>query len=173
MRETTDRTLPLKLGALAAAMFVFGFAVLPPLYDVFCELTGYGGKTANDGAIVVGQPDPTRTVHVEFVASRASGAPWEFAPAVAHLDVHPGEVYSTTYRARNLTAAPLVGRAVPSVAPGDAAQHFKKLECFCFTAQSFEPSETRDLRVVFVVDPALPAYTDTVTLSYTLFAAAD
>jgi cytochrome c oxidase assembly protein subunit 11 len=167
-----DRTLPLKLAALAAAMFAFGFALVP-LYDVFCTLTGFGGKTADRAAIVTEAPDETRTVHVEFVASRASGAQWEFTPAVAHLDVHPGQVYQTTYRARNLTAAPVVGQAVPSVAPGTAAEHFQKLECFCFTEQAFEPNETRDLRVVFVVDPALPTYTDTVTLSYTLFAAAD
>jgi cytochrome c oxidase assembly protein subunit 11 len=167
-----DRTLPLKLAALAAAMFAFGFALVP-LYDVFCTLTGFGGKTADRAAIVTEAPDETRTVHVEFVASRASGAPWEFTPAVAHLDVHPGQVYQTTYRARNLTAAPVVGQAVPSVAPGAAAEHFKKLECFCFTEQAFEANEARDLKVVFVVDPALPAYTDTVTLSYTLFAAAD
>jgi cytochrome c oxidase assembly protein subunit 11 len=170
LKRRGDRFLGLKLAGLVAAMFAFGFALVP-LYDVFCELTGYGGRTANAAAAEVhAAPDESRTLRVEFVANVPNGAPWEFRPAVSHLDVHPGEIYETHYKARNLTAQPLVAQAVPSVAPGPAADHFKKLECFCFTTQAFEPRETRDLKVVFMLDKELPEHVDTVSLSYTLFA---
>jgi cytochrome c oxidase assembly protein subunit 11 len=166
------RVLTLKLLALTGAMFAFGFALVP-LYDAFCAVTGFGGKTAGAPQAVTEAVDESRTVRVEFVASLERGAPYEFEPVVAHLTVQPGRIYETQYRARNLTGQPLVAQAVPSVAPGAAAQHLRKIECFCFTSQAFAPHEERELKVVFMVDPALPKHTDTLSLSYTLFAAAD
>ena len=64
----------------------------------------------------------------------------------------------------------MVGRAVPSVAPGQANKYFKKTECFCFTAQEFAPEEGRDMGVQFMIDPDLPKHIDRLTLSYTFFA---
>jgi cytochrome c oxidase assembly protein subunit 11 len=166
------RELVLKLVALTGGMFAFGFALVP-IYDAFCELTGFGGKTANVAQVVTENVDDSRTVRIEFVASRQRSAPYEFAPQVSHLVVHPGQVYETAFHARNLTGEALVAQAVPSVAPGAAAQFLRKVECFCFTTQAFAPNEERELKLVFMVDPELPAHTDTLSLSYTLFALAD
>jgi cytochrome c oxidase assembly protein subunit 11 len=170
MRTAADRWLPLKLIGLVAGMFAFGFA-MAPLYDVFCKVTGAGGKTGAgpDGAAVAAAVDRERTVRVEFLASVPRGSPWEFRPVVAHLDVHPGQLYEAHYAARNRTDQPLVAQAVPSVAPGAAAKYFKKTECFCFTTQAFAPEESRDLKLLFAVDPGLPAYIDTLSLGYTMY----
>lgn len=163
------RILGLKLIVLACAMFGFGF-LLVPLYSVFCDITGLGGRTSDVAVTApVETPDTDRLIRVEFVANLNQYAPWEFHPAVASMDVHPGELYDTTFYARNLTGKALVGQAVPSVAPGDAAKYFHKTECFCFTAQSFEPEEGRDMPLQFIVDPDLPAHIDRLTLSYTFF----
>lgn len=170
MSRDADRLLPLKLAGIGLAMFVFGFALVP-LYDVFCAITGFGGKTAAAAAVVVETPDPNRTVRVEFVASVARGAPWQFEPEVSHLNVHPGQIYETHFRARNLSGAQLVAQAVPSVAPGQAARYFNKTECFCFTSQEFQPHEERELKLAFMVAPELPAQVDTLSLSYTYFSA--
>jgi cytochrome c oxidase assembly protein subunit 11 len=115
--------------------------------------------------------DPNRTVRVEFLASVARGAPWEFHPTVSHLYVHPGQLYETHYTATNLTGTTLVAQAVPSVAPGAAARHFQKTECFCFTTQEFQAHETRDLKLAFIVAPELPEHVDTLSLAYTYFSA--
>ncbi|MEO8463957.1 MAG: cytochrome c oxidase assembly protein [Gammaproteobacteria bacterium] len=168
MSGTRDRFLPLKLATITLAMFAFGFALVP-LYDVFCVLTGLGGKTANAAAVVVAAPDPDRNVRVEFVASVARGSPWQFEPEVTHIDVHPGQLYETYFRARNLRDRELTGRAVPSIAPGTAAKYFNKTECFCFTSQQFQPLEERELKVAFMVAPQLPDDVDTLSLSYTYF----
>ena len=144
-----------------------------PLYDVFCEITGFGGKTATTAATVVEAPDVSRTVRVEFLASVARGAPWELAPEVSHMDVHPGQLYETHYRARNLTESRRVAQAVPSVAPGAAARHFNKIECFCFTSQEFAPHEEQTLKLAFIVAPELPGHFDTLSLSYTYFSASN
>jgi len=172
MVDTPDRFLTLKLAGLGAAMFVFGFALVP-LYDVFCVVTGLGGKTANAATVVVERPDPSRTVRVEFLGSVARGAAWHFEPSVSHLDVHPGQLYETHFVARNLLDTATVGQAVPSVAPGTAAKYFNKTECFCFTSQKFAPQEERELKVAFMLAPQLPADVDTVSLSYTYFSVSE
>ena len=53
--------------------------------------------------------------------------------------------------------------------PQLAAAHFRKMECFCFTRQTLGPGESREMPVVFVIDPALPKDVNTITLSYTFF----
>ncbi|HLT25514.1 MAG TPA: cytochrome c oxidase assembly protein [Zeimonas sp.] len=164
-----NKILTVKLIALCAAMFGFGFALVP-LYDVFCQITGIGGRTADGPQQVTENVDVNRTVRVEFVGALASGAPWEFRPNVSHMEVHPGQLYETQYFARNLTGSTLIGHATPSVSPGSAAKYFKKVQCFCFTSQEFAPHEGRDMPVLFMVDPDLPAHIDTVTLGYTFFA---
>ena len=158
-----------RLWLAVLGMFGFGFAMVP-FYDVFCEWTGLNGRTAAGPATVVDhQIDTKRLVTVEFVASINEDLPWEFRPEVARLQVHPGQAYTTRFYAKNRTPAAMVGHAVPSVAPGVAARHFQKTECFCFTEQRFEGNEGRWMPVRFVVDPALPDKYEVVTLSYTFF----
>jgi cytochrome c oxidase assembly protein subunit 11 len=167
-----DRYLAIKVAGIGAAMFAFGFALVP-IYDVFCEITGFGGKTASAAVAVVEAPDPNRTVRVEFLSSVARGTPFTLTPEVSHMEVHPGQLYETHFRARNLTASSLVAQAVPSVAPGPAARYFNKAECFCFTSQSFAPHEALDLKLQFMVATELPSHVDTLSLSYTYFTASN
>ena len=85
------------------------------------------------------------------------------------MRVQVGQQYETTYYAHNDSTAPVVGSATPSVAPARASGFFQKTECFCFTAQTLEAGETRDMPVRFIIDPSLPPDVNTVTLSYTFF----
>lgn len=166
----TNNSLIRRLVVMAVAMFGFGF-LLVPLYDVFCDITGIGGKVDTTAAVVEPQtPDVNRIVTIEFVTTLNQQAPWDFHPNVASMEVHPGEFYDTTFFARNLTDRELVGRAVPSVVPGEAAKYLKKTECFCFNAQEFLPGEAKDMPVRFVVNTDIPAHVDRITLSYTFFA---
>jgi cytochrome c oxidase assembly protein subunit 11 len=95
--------------------------------------------------------------------------PWRFRPMTSVVSVHPGELTQVIYEVENTSDRPMTGQAVPSYRPQLAGQYFKKLECFCFAKQSFAPHEKRQLPVVFVVDPRLPANVPTITLSYTFF----
>jgi len=156
-------SLTAQLLVLVVAMFGFGFALVP-LYDVFCQLLGINGKTDARAAEVVEAPDLSREIVVEFVTTINEQAPWEFRATVTEMRVHPGKLYNMTFFARNLTAQPLVGQAVPSVAPGQAAKYFRKTECFCFDQQNFSANEGRDMTVVFILDPELPQHVDRITL---------
>lgn len=169
MARADNGRLILRLAVMAVSMFAFGY-LLVPLYEVMCRITGIGGRTNAEAAtIAAGQEVSDRLVTVEFVAVVNEQAPWEFRPTVSSIQVHPGQLYDTAFFARNLTDGALVGSAVPSVAPGQAARHFIKTECFCFTQQNFTPGEGRDMGVQFMIDPALPEFIDRVTLSYTFF----
>jgi cytochrome c oxidase assembly protein subunit 11 len=173
MSAAPDRYLPWKIAAMSAAMFAFGFFVLPPLYETICEITGFGGRTALAASNATARPDPNRTVRVEFLASVPRGVPFTLEPEVSHLEVHPGQMYETHFRAVNLTGSPLRAQAVPSVAPGTAARYFNKAECFCFTSQEFQPHEELELKLAFMVATELPAHVDTLSLSYTYFTASN
>jgi cytochrome c oxidase assembly protein subunit 11 len=171
-QRISNRSLAARLLVFAAGMFAFGFFVLPPLYDVFCDLTGFGGRTNSTALTASEAPDLTRTVRIEFVTTVNEYAPWSFSADADSMEVHPGKMYFATFSAANLSGAQLVGQAVPSIAPLIANDYFKKIECFCFTTQEFEANEERALPLQFIVDPGLPDYVDTITLSYTLFASA-
>lgn len=157
-----------RLLLLVVAMFGFGF-LLVPLYDVFCEITGFGGRTNATAAVVEETPDVSREIRVEFVTTVNSYAPFEFAADVDSMTVHPGKMYFATFTAKNLAAYDKVAQAVPSVVPVSAAEHFTKIECFCFTSQDFAGGEERAMPLQFIVDPDLPDYVDTITLQYTFY----
>ena len=165
-----DKRLGLKLVLLTLAMFGFGY-VLVPIYNVFCDVTGLGGRTSATAAVVAAHPDPDRSVRLEFVSSVDRSAPFEFRPVTSSMNLVPGEIYETAYFAHNLADRTITTRSVPSVSPGLAADYVKKIQCFCFTEQKFDPGEGREMGVVFMIDPELPDYIDTLTLSYALFAA--
>mgnify|MGYP001547396983 FL=1 len=167
-QQRENRSLVGRLLILAVAMFGFGFALVP-LYDVFCEITGFGGRTNTEAVTVVEAPDISREIRVEFMTTVNSYAPFEFHADADSMTVHPGKMYYATFTAKNLTASDKVAQAVPSVAPVAAAEHFVKIECFCFDNQQFAANEEKAMPVQFIVDPDLPDYVDTITLQYTFF----
>jgi cytochrome c oxidase assembly protein subunit 11 len=164
-----NRKLTLKLLGFALGSFAFGFALIP-LYDVLCDLTGFGNQKAlAEQRLSVEAPDDSRTITVDFLAELPSVGNWEFRPLVASMQIHPGRLYATEFMAHNLTGKNTVAQAVPNIAPGQAAGYFRKTECFCFTPQHFAVNEQRPMAVRFVVDPAIPRSVDRITLSYTFY----
>lgn len=167
--QRANRTLTIKLLAIAAGSFGFGFALVP-LYSVLCSVTGYGDQTALLRRVkAIEKPDPTRTITIEFLTNVASAGEWDFRPVVRTVDVHPGKLYSAEFFAHNLTGRDTVAQAVPNIAPSKVAAYFHKTECFCFSPQHFSTNEQRDMPVRFIVDPAIPSYIDRITLAYTFY----
>ena len=69
-----NRRLVWRLLLLTAAMFGFGFAMVP-IYDVLCEVTGLNGKTG--GRVVAAQPMQVDASRKPFVSnSRSSRRPF-------------------------------------------------------------------------------------------------
>lgn len=161
----------LKLVGVALVAFAFTFSLVP-LYRIACEkvfgirLEQGPGQVA---AVAAGEADRSRMVTVQFDGGVNSKLPWAFEPAQLSMQVVPGELNEAMYVARNESDRAIVGSATPSVAPARASGHFTKTECFCFTAQTLQPGESRDMPVRFIVDRDLPGDVKTITLSYTFF----
>lgn len=168
-RNVGNKKVTRNLLFAVVGMFGFGFALVP-LYDVFCDITGLNGKTGeqyvSEAAV---QIDTSREIKVEFLANVNDGMPWEFKPLTYSVKVHPGEASRIEYVARNKTDRDIVGQAIPSVSPGQAASYFQKTECFCFTEQVLKAGEEKIMPVVFMIDPSIDEDVHEVTLSYTFF----
>ncbi len=161
--------LAAKLGA--AALLMFGFAyLLVPLYDVFCEITGLNGRTVTVAESQTQDVvDVERTVRIQFLSHVQTPQKWQFSPEVTSMEVHPGMVYTTHYKAKNLSDGNANSHAIPSTAPGLASRYLQKIECFCFEEQSFAALESRDMPLIFKINPLLPKNINTISLSYTFF----
>ena len=159
-----------KLLGVALGAFAFTFALVP-LYRIACEKV-FGVRLEQGpvaAATKAGTPVAERWITVQFDGGVNSKLPWAFEPEQQTMRVRPGQQYEAMYFARNDGNRAIVGNAVPSVAPARASGYFSKTECFCFTAQTLQVGESRDMPVRFIVDPNLPDNINTITLSYTFF----
>jgi cytochrome c oxidase assembly protein subunit 11 len=173
--RSDNRRMVGKLMVVVVAMTGFGYALVP-IYRHICEALGVNVLSLAEGGAGGGgkrerpentQIDNTRLVTVEFDAN--AHGPWDFKPAVASVQVHPGEMATVMYEFRNKQTRAMAAQAIPSYAPHQAAPHFNKLECFCFNEYTLAAGESKQWPVVFYVDPKLPKDVTTITLSYTFF----
>jgi cytochrome c oxidase assembly protein subunit 11 len=164
-----NRKLVRQLWIFAAGSFAFGWALVP-LYNVICDVTGYGDRTKLvEASTFTATEDQNRTVTIELISDSPSFGDWEFRPEQGSIEVHPGRLYEAKFYARNLRTKAVVAQAIPSIAPLQATKYFHKTECFCFTPQPFDANQERELKVRFIVDPKLPVNIDRLTLAYAMY----
>src|SRR3546814_19573261 len=102
------------LGALA--MLGLGYASVP-LYQLFCQATGFGGTTQRasesdaDAAARIAQSAGGRTISIRFDANTASDLPWPFRPAQPTDTVQIGIRDMPTYVARTDSRVPYTSPA--------------------------------------------------------------
>jgi cytochrome c oxidase assembly protein subunit 11 len=170
-RSRRDAVVAFACGAFVAIMVGVSYAAVP-LYSWFCRTTGFGGTTQ------VATTAPThisgRSITVRFDSNVAPGLPWSFEPERRTVDVRLGEVVTVYYAVRNESARLTTGQAGYNVTPPTTGAYFEKINCFCFTQQTLQPGEKRDMAVVFYVDPKLAADSEqdainNITLSYTFY----
>jgi cytochrome c oxidase assembly protein subunit 11 len=158
-------------GVVVAAMIGLSYASVP-FYNWFCRTTGYGGTTQ----VSEKAPDQVlgRTIAIRFDSNVAPGLPWKFEPEENVIKVRIGEVTTAHYKVTNMAAREITAQAGYNVSPPQIGGYFNKINCFCFTQQTMKPGETREMTVVFYVDPSIAKDSDqdnlnTITLSYTFY----
>ncbi len=168
-RQSRNASGMLKMIGVALAAFAFTFALVP-LYRIACEkVFGVRLEKGPVEGTAKAAADHARWVTVQFDGGVNSKLPWAFRPEQETMRVHPGQQYEAKFFARHASDHAIVGNAVPSIAPSRASGYFSKTECFCFTAQTLDAGESRDMPVRFIVDPDLPRDVNTITLSYTFY----
>lgn len=170
-----NRRAGLALAAVAASMVGLAFASVP-LYQLFCQVTGYAGTPGRADSVqtAVGDPQSAPVIEVRFNADIARDLPWKFKPEQKGQMVHLGEEALAFFRSENKSSQSYTGTATFNVTPLKAAEYFIKTECFCFTEQTLAPGEVADMPVTYYVDPAIRDDPNTrdvtsITLSYTFF----
>ena len=170
-KSRRDIVIAASCGAVVGLMIGAAYAAVP-LYDWFCRTTGFGGTTQ----VATGAPAEIgdRMVTVRFDANVGGGLPWSFEAEQTSMKVRLGEVVTVHYRVRNLSARETTGLPTYNVTPPTVGAYFNKINCFCFSEQKLAPGESRELAVVFYVDPALAkdeetALVKSITLSYTAY----
>jgi len=177
LRSSNLRTATLA-GLAAAAMLGLGFAAVP-LYQLFCQVTGFNGTTQRVDAATATQrlanvQTQTRMLSIRFDSNIGAGLPWEFYPEKKRVTVSVGGKSMAIFIAKNLSDKPVKGRAVFNVTPEQVGRYFSKIQCFCFTEQTLQPGQEVRMPVLFYVDNAFlndPDGKDVeeVTLSYTFY----
>jgi cytochrome c oxidase assembly protein subunit 11 len=162
-------------GAVVALMVGASFAAVP-FYNWFCRTTGFGGTPQ----VATAAPAQTlaRTVAVRFDSNVEPGLPWSFMPEQNVINLRIGEVATVHYKVVNQAARAITAQAGYNVSPPTVGGYFTKINCFCFTQQTLKAGETREMTVVFYVDPSIAKDGDqddlnTITLSYTFYRLAD
>lgn len=171
--QAANQSVVKKTILIVIGMFAFGFIALPALYTLICNSFGLNGQVeqvlvAKASSIEI---DKSRKVRVTFNSITNTRLPWSFKPETKELTLHPGELKKVNFIAQNLSGDDVVGQAIYSVTPVEAARYFKKTECFCFTQQKLKSGETKKMPVLFLIEPDLPKNIGEVTLSYTFFRA--
>jgi len=158
-------------GAVVISMVGAAYAAVP-FYNWFCRTTGFGGTTQ----VAEKAPDRIlgRTLTIRFDSNVSPGLPWRFQPEQNEIQVHIGEVATVHYKVINESAREISAQASYNVSPPTVGAYFDKINCFCFTEQRLKAGETREMTVVFYIDPAIVKDRDqndlnTITLSYTFY----
>ena len=160
------------LAVVVAAMVGLAYASVP-LYQLFCQVTGYGGTTQVTGDAAV-EILPDHPVRVRFDANTNPALNWRFEAVDAPVTLNPGEEVVINYRATNLGDTASAGTSTYNVTPVKAGPHFMKIDCFCFIEQTLQPGESVLMPVRFYIDPDIAsepstADIDEIILSYTFF----
>jgi cytochrome c oxidase assembly protein subunit 11 len=166
-----DMLIAAACGVLAAAMVGASFAAIP-LYNMFCRATGFAGTT--QVSRIAPKHELARELTIRFDSNVMPGLPWKFMPEQNSILLHIGEVATVRYKVINEAARTITAQASYNVTPTTVGAYFDKINCFCFTQQTMKPGETREMTVVFYVDPKIVNDPDqdplnTITLSYTFY----
>jgi cytochrome c oxidase assembly protein subunit 11 len=165
------------IAGLVAVLMVGAAYAAVPFYNWFCRATGFNGTTQ----VAKGAPSAAplaRRIAVRFDANVAGGLPWKFEPEQTEIEINIGQVVTVYYDVTNRSARATTGQAAYNVAPLTVGSYFEKINCFCFTEQTMAAGETRQMPVVFYVDPSITADSEndslnTITLSYTFYPVRD
>ena len=152
------------------AMTGAAFAAVP-LYQLFCQVTGFDGTVRKAEAA----PDEVldETVLVRF-DTNVRGLPMTFRAEQVSQRVRIGETGIAFFDVTNTSDRPIHATAAYNVVPERAGPYFQKLQCFCFEGQVIEPGQTMKFPVQYFVAPEIATDRESrgvreITLSYTFY----
>lgn len=167
---TGKNRVALICGGVAALMLVAAFAAVP-LYQLFCQVTGFDGTVRKAEAAPTEVLDQMATIHFD---TNVRNLPMTFKAEQVTQKVHVGETGMAYFTVTNTSDAPIHATAAYNVVPEHAGPYFQKLQCFCFEGQEIAAGESVTFPVQYFVAPELATDVEArgvreITLSYTFY----
>jgi len=154
---------------VTVALMTGGAFAAVPLYKAFCQATGFAGSIPRAARAPGKALDQTLTVYFD---TNVKGLPWSFQALQRKQLVRVGATDVAYFTVVNNSDQAITGRAIYNVTPDDAGWHVRKLQCFCFNAETLAPHQKVKWPVIYFIDPKFATdpnmkdYSD-ITLSYT------
>jgi len=100
--------------------------------------------------------------------------PWSFKAIKEKIIVKPGEVKKIEYTVENLDNKKSTGIATFAYFPNDFGKYIRKLNCFCYDAQTLNSGQQDKYSIVLFIDPEVTKDSKTknvkeVTMQFTFF----
>jgi cytochrome c oxidase assembly protein subunit 11 len=167
-----ERKNVIALACAGGVMLMTGAAFAAvPLYQLFCQVTGFDGTT-----MIAEKPSDVvldETVLIRF-DTNVRGLPMEFKAEQVSQRVRIGETGIAYFDVTNLSDQPIGATAAYNVVPNRAGPYFQKLQCFCFEGQTIAGGETKQFPIQYFVAPEMATDAESrgvkeITLSYTFY----
>ena len=137
-------------------MACLGFVVFPPLYSLWCKVTGtqVSPSAAVDPSLSALPAVGARPIEVIF-NQRANELPVRFWAERRIVTALPGETVANVFHFVNLSDRTVRFRPIHSVSPAQANQGLVMKLCFCFNDQEIAPGASRDFPVELAFAPTI------------------
>jgi cytochrome c oxidase assembly protein subunit 11 len=164
------RWIALVCAGVVLTMTGAAFAAVP-LYQLFCQVTGFNGTVMRADTAPTESLD--RTVSVRF-DTNVRNLPMTFRAEQVSQTVRIGETGLAYFDVTNTSDRPIQARASYNVVPEQTGPYFQKLQCFCFDDQTIAAGETRKFPVQYFIAPEMAGNDEVdgveeITLSYTFY----
>ena len=111
---------------------------------------------------------------INLLTSVHPNLPWEFKALNKKIAVKPGEVTTIEYTVENLTDIETTGIATFAYFPKQFGAYIRKLNCFCYDAQTLKANQQEKYSIVMLIDPEVTNDSKTknikeVTIQFTFF----
>ncbi len=99
---------------------------------------------------------------------------WNFEPVQSKISVKPGDVNTIEYIIENLSNQDSTGIATFVYFPNKLGDYIRKINCFCYDAQTLKPKEKNKFTLVLLIDPEVTKDSKTknikeATIQFTFF----
>ena len=111
---------------------------------------------------------------INLLTSVHPSLPWRFKAINSKIIVKPGEVVTVEYIVENLENKETTGIATFAYFPNQFGSYIRKLNCFCYDAQTLNAMQQDKYSVVLLIDPEVTKDSKTknikeVTIQFTFF----
>jgi len=113
-------------------------------------------------------------ISINLLTSVHPNLNWNFKAVRAEIIVKPGEVTTVEYIVENLGETDSTGIATFTYYPNSIGSYIRKINCFCYDAQTLKTKEKNKFTLVLLVDPEVTKDSKTkhikkATIQFTFF----